>query len=82
MTNPSEVVVSDADVDFIVEEIANAMYGGAETSTEAWKKALAMFLAKRVPDAPPQDDADCGECAGVWHDGFNACRECVLQGEP
>jgi hypothetical protein len=71
MTNPSEVVVSDV-------EMLQAIVTYKETGN--MRQALATFLAKRVPDAPPQDNDDCGECAGVWHDGFNACRERVLKG--
>ena len=78
MTNPSEVVVSDAEVMAVFR---------AMNTTFPWemvpvmRQALAAFLAKRVPDASKNGAHVYGDNdpEGI---GFNACRERVLQGEP
>ncbi len=78
MTDPSEVVVSDEDAQRFLAELGMRWRAKNSIGVVSTKIALAAFIAKRVPDAPPQDN---GECAGVWHDGFNACRAKVLTGK-
>jgi hypothetical protein len=71
MTDPSEVNISDAELD-----AARA----AINSRTGLRQALSAFLARRVPDALPDDgmirDASYGFAAAA----HNKLRTCVLNG--
>ena len=78
MKTPSEVVVSDAEIETLTKDLGLAAivdYG------QHWRylarQALAAFIAKRVPDA--QDVF--GVSSKAWSMGHNACRERVLTGD-
>jgi hypothetical protein len=80
MTDASEVVVSDAEIDAFIATIEKAV--SVKTNRDLCRKALAVFLARRVPDAMvPRDEEIESECWSVREGGFNACRERVLRGE-
>ena len=78
MTKPSEVTVSDAEVEqFRFDYMAEAI-GNKAKPEEAARIALAAFLAARVPDAKPR--LLIGELQDTLNEGHNALRAAVLRG--
>lgn len=82
MTAPREVTVSDEQVDafYVALKLLPSILEQTEGVTpEMIRRALAAFLARRVPDAMDDDDAeDSCEAFGIaWH---NHCRDKVLKG--
>lgn len=75
MTKPDEVTVTDAEV---VVFQTQAGFGGGHSEQVCIKRALAAFLAARVPDAIIYQDPDeIDEAQMTFH---NACRDAVLRG--
>ncbi len=76
MTDPSEVVVSDEDIDFV--ECVMLKHQNL-LGPEMMRQALAAFIAKRVPDAI--DARGKSDTMAAMVAGHNACRAKVLRGE-
>jgi len=95
MTNPSEVTISDAEVEAFItahkREVAKRPSGPlppyvpidpdgpARMAREEVRQALAAFLAARVPGAKDEDDAENSR-EECRIAGHNACRDAVLKG--
>ncbi len=81
MTDPSEVVVSDAEIDRILSALGVPWSKGAH---ELCYQELAVLIAKRVPGTSTERD-DINDESGMFTNGFgagfNACRERVLTGK-
>jgi len=81
MTHPSEVTISDAEVaEFRTRLNSNLTQGFIPKVADAYREALAAFLAARVPDAPFQDPEMRNDYYLRHDEGFNKCRAAVLKG--
>jgi hypothetical protein len=75
MTDPSEVVVSDAEIQELRDDVAR----GTAPYIQVWRKAIAKLIAGRVPDAKTGSDSRC--CNLIAEDTWNELRDRVLKGE-
>lgn len=80
MTNPIEVVLSDEEINLLL--ISLRIKTWTPQLIEDAQRALAAFLAKRVPDAMLQTEMSLNYKPFEYEiNGFNACRERVLKKE-
>lgn len=78
MTQASEVTVTAEEIGFLLVRIG--IKNWTREQFEAADKALAAFLAARVPDAVTDQGDDSYQSFGVWEAGHNALRAAVLRG--
>jgi hypothetical protein len=81
MTNPSEVKISDAEIEALCDALGLLKCAPGSRWHKHYGQALAAFLARRVPDEKPRVFGP--QIPAEAHNnrlGFNACRARVLAG--